>query len=58
MGRLGSCKPAAAAADGVGHGFDRFVLADDALVQPFFEHQQLRPLGPRACELTGMPVQR
>ena len=45
IGRFGSCKPAAAAADGVGHGLDRFVLADDALVQPLFEHEQLGPLG-------------
>jgi len=36
---------AAAAADGVGHGLDRFVLADHPLVQPLFEHQQLGPLG-------------
>ena len=34
---------AAAAADGVGDGPDRFVLADDALVQPLFEHEQLGP---------------
>ncbi len=45
IGRCGSCKPRAAAADGVGHGLDRFVLADDALVQPLFEHEQLGPLG-------------
>ena len=36
---------AAAAADGVGDGLDRFVLADHALMQPVFEHEQLRPLG-------------
>ena len=36
---------AAAAADGVGDGRDRFVLADDALVQPLFEHEQLGPFG-------------
>ena len=47
---------AAAAADGVGDGLDRFVLADDALVQPLFEHQQLGLLGLHHS-VTGMPVQ-
>ena len=45
IGRLGSCRPRAAAADGVGHGLDRLVLADHALVEPLFQHQQLGPLG-------------
>ena len=42
---VGVLQAAAAAADGVGDGLDRFVLADDALVQPLFEHQQLGPFG-------------
>ena len=45
IGRLGSCRPGAAAADGVGHGLDRLVLVDQPLVDPLFEHQQLGPLG-------------
>ena len=36
---------AAAAADRVGDRLDRFVLADDALVQAVFHDQQLGPLG-------------
>ena len=42
---IGILQAAAAAADGVGHGGDGFVLTDDALVQPFFEHQQFGPFG-------------
>jgi hypothetical protein len=34
---------AAAAANGVRHGGDRFILTDDALVQTLFKHEQLRP---------------
>ena len=40
---VGILQAAAAAAHGVRHGRDRFVLADDALVQPLFEHEQLGP---------------
>ena len=32
------------AADGVAHRLDRLVLADHPLVEPLFEHEQLRPL--------------
>ena len=41
MGRWGSPQAAAAAADGVGDGGDGFVLPDDALMEAFFEDQQL-----------------
>ena len=42
---VGVLQAAAAAADGVGDGRDGFVLADDALVEPLFEHEQLGLLG-------------
>ncbi len=45
IGRLRILQAAAAAADGVGHGLDRLVLADHALVQSLFQHQQLGPFG-------------
>ena len=44
-GPIGILQAAATAADGVGHGLDRFVLADHALVQSFFHDQQLRLFG-------------
>ena len=37
-------EPGARAADGVGDGLDRLVLADDALVQPLLHLEQLLPL--------------
>ena len=40
-GRFGSCRPGARAADGVGDGGDRLVLADDALVQALLHLEQL-----------------
>ena len=43
-GRLGSCRPGARAADGVGDRRDRLVLADDALVEPLFHLEQLLDL--------------
>ena len=42
---IGILQAGAAAADRVGHGLDRFVLADDALMQALFQHQQLVPFG-------------
>ena len=54
-------EPGAGPADGVGHGLDRLVLADDALVQPLFHLDELgglalheaidRDAGPRADDL-------
>ena len=41
MGRFGFFEPAARPAQRVGHGRDRLVLADDALVQLLFHAQQL-----------------
>ena len=41
MGRLGSCRPGARAADGVGDGVDGLVLADDALVQALLHVEEL-----------------
>ena len=41
MGRLGSLKPGARTANGVGHALQRLVLADDALAQAFFHRDQL-----------------
>ena len=45
IGRLRVLQAAAAAADGIRHGVDRFVLADDPLMQPLFQHEQLGLLG-------------
>ena len=45
IGRFGSCKPLRLRRTALATAVDRFVLADDALVQPLFEHQQLGPFG-------------
>ena len=61
IGRFGSLEPGAGAADGVGDGVDRLVLADDALVQPLLHVDELlelalhelghRDAGPRRDDL-------
>ena len=45
----------ARAPDGVGDGLDRLVLADDALVQPLLERDQLLRSRPRAGARRGCP---
>ena len=45
IGRFGSCRPLRLRRTALATARDRFVLADDALVQPLFEHEQLGPLG-------------
>ena len=44
IGRLGSPRPGAVAADGIGDGPHRLVLADHALAEPLFHLQQLLAL--------------
>ena len=50
-GPLGVAEAGAGATDGVGHGDDGLLLADDALVQPILHVEQ--PLGLLLQELTG-----
>ena len=45
IGRFGSCRPLRLRRTALATAVDRFVLADDALVEPLFEHEQLGPLG-------------
>ena len=44
IGRRGSLQAGAGAADGVGHGLDRLVLADDPLVEPLLHLDELLEL--------------
>ena len=57
IGRLGSCRPLRLRRTAFATARDRFVLADDALVQPLFEHEQLGPLAFEHAADTGTPVQ-
>ena len=58
IGRLGSLSPPRARMHGLGDGFHRFVLADDALVQILLPDAAAFAFRLRAACETGMPVQR